>query len=87
MLETTPPVPAPRPFTARSLVGMSMRTRREYAAKGAIVSGERLRPCLVRGWPCVNCAPSALKEAYAVVYRQGPKCSGDGVLPAKRGRR
>lgn len=105
----------PKPFAARSLVGMTSGARKRLYFSGRMTAflfgtgewthqtemeyayswqeqraarpflGERLRPCLIKGWPCKNCAPGSKRECYAVIYRKNP-CDGSGVLPARKSR-
>ena len=82
------PVLQPRPFTARSLVGMSMGSRKRAAQAAGIARstyriGQKLRLCA----GCLRCqcqtAFDAWPELGEELAKDHPTCDGSGVLPAK----
>lgn len=91
-----------KPFTARSLVGMTMGARKRRA-RGLVGDdyriGQRLRPCLgcyrCCPMPCQGCGmlPSLSLDTDCEACRADHymmamyACDGSGVLPAKRSAR
>jgi len=87
-----------KPFTARSLVGMTMGARKRRARGlvgdlghmlyGDYRIGQRLRPCpgcsLCKGVGCYACYPKFDQDCDACVNGMSFLCDGSGVLPAKR---
>jgi len=93
------PLP-PKPFTTRSLVGMTQGARKRAARQDAmgvrtavhdfrtsIRIGETLRPCP----GCCACSPCNVSRIHLVRLCTSayPRtiCDGSGVLPARRGTR
>ena len=83
------PVLQPRPFTARSLVGMSMGSRKRAAQAAGIARstyriGQKLRLCA----GCLRCQCQTAFDAWPELGEELAKycrtCDGSGVLPARR---
>ena len=78
-----------KPFTPRSLVGMTMGARKRAAQAAGIARstyriGQKLRPCV----GCLRCqcrsAFDAWPELGEELAKDHPTCDGSGVLPARR---
>lgn len=92
------PVIAVKPFTPRSLVGMTMGARKRRARGlvgdlghmlyGDYRIGQRIGPCpgcsLCKGVGCYACYPKFDQDCDACVNGMSCLCDGSGVLPAKR---
>jgi len=89
------PLP-PKPFTTRSLVGMTQGARKRAARQDAmgvrtavhdfrtsIRIGETLRPCP----GCARCGLDVCFEGPNYRWCREYGCDGSGVLPARRGTR
>ena len=83
------PVLRPRPFTPRSLVGMTMGARKRAAQAAGVARstyriGQKLCPCA----GCIRCqcrsAFDAWPELGEDLAKDHPTCDGSGVLPARK---
>lgn len=80
--------PDGQPFTARSLVGMTMGARKRNGITKRLdlwdYLDKRLRPCA----GCLRCqcrsAFDAWPELGEELAKDHPTCDGSGVLPARR---
>jgi hypothetical protein len=89
------PLP-PRPFSPRSLVGMTQRARKRaawksFSERARYHIGQRLRPCpgCLRCRSCVGCEVLTFEgDTCEDCGRETPmateSCDGSGVLPARR---
>ena len=94
-LEVIQPLP-PRPFSPRSLVGMTQRARKRaawksFSERARYHIGQRLRPCpgCLRCRSCVGCEVLTFEgDTCEDCGRETPmateSCDGSGVLPARR---
>lgn len=87
-LGSIPPTP-PKSFTSRSLVGMTMGSRKRAAQAAGVARstyriGQKLRPCA----GCIRCQCRSAFDAWPELGEELAKdcrtCDGSGVLPAKR---